>query len=153
MDSISNEQQALLFFFILLSVGWVGTSAFLSMLSGWGHLASRFRCVSKFDGETFRFSGMSMRSGILSASYGNCAFITVGRPGIGISLLFLFRVFHPPLLIPWSDIEAVHREQRWFSLLTAVYIKGFNRRILIRGRAGRKIYEMYNEQFPSAGDV
>lgn len=149
MDLVSNDNYVPALFIAVFSLGWIGLSALLSVMSGWGQLASKFRSNSAIDGEKFRFSSMSIVSGIFPINYGNCVFITVGRSGFALSVLFLFRLFHPPLFISWSEIEAVRPELRWFSSITAVTIKGFNKRIMIRGRAGRKILQSYNAQLPS----
>ena len=52
---------------------------------------------------------MSMRR---MAIYPGCLKFSVAREGLGISMLFLFRVGHPPLLVPWTDITAHKLESR-----------------------------------------
>jgi hypothetical protein len=78
--------------------------------------------------------------------YRNALFVTVGRSGLSLSVLFLFRVLHPPLFIPWSAVEAVRPERFWLVNRTAVYLRGFDKRMLFRGRAGQKILEAFNAQ-------
>jgi hypothetical protein len=151
MESVSNDSYVLAFFIAVFLLGWIGVAAFLSVMSGWDRLASRFRSGAKTEGEKFRFSSISIASGIFPINYGHSVLITVGRSGLGISLLLLFRLFHPPLLIPWSEIEAVRPEKRLLAMITAVSIKGFDKRILVRGRAGRKIMETYST--PSSSDA
>ena len=48
-------------------------------------------------------------------NYGNCLTVGAGYQGLYLSVLFLFRSGHPPLLIPWSDISVRTEKGRWFS--------------------------------------
>lgn len=45
--------------------------------------------------------------------YGNCLHLGVTDRGLLLSVLFLFRAGHPPLLIPWDDIS-VEQYRSWF---------------------------------------
>ncbi len=42
---------------------------------------------------------------IMPASYKACITLIVNEEGIGFSVLWPFRVGHPPLYIPWSDVN------------------------------------------------
>ena len=89
---------------------------------------------------------MSLGSGLFPVNYGNCLFVTVGHLGLALSVLFMFRILHPPLLIPWSAIEAVRPEKFWFMTRIAVYVRGLNKRLLFPRRVGKKILETFNSQ-------
>ena len=64
--------------------------------------------------------------------------------GFGLSVIFLFRLLHPPLLIPWSAVESTQRERSWLVNHVAVKIRDFDKRLFFRGDAGKKILETYN---------
>ena len=146
MESFLNESYAAVWFPAVFALAWVGATVLLSVMSGWHQLASRFRATSPIEGERCRFASLSLGTGAFPMSYRNCIFVTVGRSGFVMSVLFLYRMFHPPIYVPWSAVETVHPEQRWFLMCTAVYIRGFEKRLLFRGRAGRKILEMFQVQ-------
>lgn len=146
MESFLNESNAAVWFPVAFVLAWVGATVLLSLMSGWHQLASRLRATSPIEGERYRFSSLSLGTGAFPMSYRNCIFVTVGRSGFVLSVLFLYRVFHPPIYVPWSAVERVHPQQRWFLMCTAVYIQGFDKRLLFRGRAGRKILETFQAQ-------
>jgi hypothetical protein len=91
---------------LLLTAAVVGAillcavAAASSVLSGWGRLAQRFRAPEQ--PEVTRFGRWRTR---VSGPY---LLLTVGagRLGLYLALPVWFRLFHPPLLIPWSDIRA-----------------------------------------------
>ncbi len=43
------------------------------------------------------------------ANYNNCLTIGADPSGLYLTLLFLFRIGHPPLFIPWSEISFRNR--------------------------------------------
>ena len=133
-------------FLLLFVVAWLGACGMLSLMGGWHRLATRFRSASDINGEKYRFASMSLGSGLFPVRYRNTLFVTVGRSGMALSVLFLFRVLHPPLFIPWSAVETVRPEMSWLTKQTAVYVRGFHKRLLFRGRAGKKILETFNAQ-------
>jgi hypothetical protein len=47
------------------------------------------------------------------ANYNNCVTIGANFQGIHLSVLFLFRVGHPPIFIPWEDVTVKPRPRRW----------------------------------------
>ena len=53
-----------------------------------------------------------------ATNYGNCVTVKTNSLGLGLSVLWLLRPGHPPLLIPWADIT-IHRvrRSRFFSSL------------------------------------
>lgn len=128
-------------FFIVL---WFAVTLLLSFMGGWHELASRFEAPFPIEGETFRFTSMALGSGLFPVRYGNCVFVTVGHSGLYISVLFLFRFQHPPLLIPWSAIETVQPERFWARPFTAVRIRGFDKRLLFPERVGGKLMQRFD---------
>lgn len=93
----------------------------LSMFSGWFALARKFRCENEFDGQKFRFCSAYMR---FFCHYGSVLTFGTNSTGLYISIFPVFRVGHPPLLIPWSEIEVLQGE-------TGII---FKRRKLLLGR-------------------
>jgi hypothetical protein len=120
-------------------------------MGGWHRLATRFRSAAAINGEERRFASMTLGSGFFPARYRNTLFLTVARSGIGLSVLFLLRLLHPPLFIPWAEVEPVVRERSWMKNHVAVSLRGFDKRLLFRGQAGKKILETYNPNTPPGG--
>jgi len=83
-------------------------------LGGWSKLAGRFRAAEEPEGEIF-----SMQSGRFRfMNYNSVLKIIPANRGLYLSVFFLFRPFHPPLLVPWEAIRNV----RWKSVLFFKYV-------------------------------
>ena len=146
MDPAPNMSGSIEWLLPLFVVTWAFACALLSIVGGWRRLALKFPASSAIDGEKYRFASMSLVSGHFPVRYNNSLFVTVGRSGLALSVLFLLRVMHPPLFIPWSAVETVRPERFWLVGGTAVHLRGFNKRLLFRGRAGKEILEAFNAQ-------
>ena len=144
MDPAQDISGILAWFLPLFVLVWAGTCTMLSFMGGWHRLAARFPASSDIEGEKYRFASMSLSSGHFPVRYNNSLSVTVGRSGLVLSVLFLLRVMPPPLFIPWSAVETVRPERFWLVSGTAVYLRGFDKRLLFRGRAGKKIFEAFN---------
>jgi hypothetical protein len=87
-----------------------------SYWSGWRRLAVPYGYQGKFSARqrwTFVTGKMGMRVSepllkIQSPlfSFRSCLTISVNETGMHLSLFPLFRLFHPPIFIPWSHISA-----------------------------------------------
>lgn len=87
-------------FFAIL---WCSVSFFLATLGGWRLLAEAYRLQDRFDGSRWRFASARMRWGV---NYNGCLTFGANEHGLYLAALFLFRLGHPPLFIPWSDLRA-----------------------------------------------
>ncbi len=134
------EPQWFLPFFVFL---WVCIAVLLATLGGWAGLAQWYRAVQPLEGQRFRFVSGSMGASAFPVSYGGCLFVTVGEAGFGLSVLFLFRLFSPPLFIPWSAVESVQEKRFLFSRYTAIRLRGRWPTISFRGAAGEEISRVY----------
>ena len=81
---------------------WVGVSLMISKM-GWSRLAQQFETDALPTGRRLRIGSGSV--GL--ASYKNVLRGHAEPDGLRLSVLFLFRVGHPPLLIPWDAIHDV----------------------------------------------
>jgi hypothetical protein len=87
---------------------WVFVCFIIGLVSGWRLLSKRFSCPKGlFHGQTWSFRRARMR---LLANYGNCLNFGADESGLYMSIFPIFRVGHPPLLIPWSEITVVPGE-------------------------------------------
>ena len=100
MQSWAN-QHPVLFVLAVLLFTWLAVSLVVSYTGGWYSLARSFRTDSTFTGMKWRGESGWMR-GI--GQYHNCLVIGASPEGLFLSVFFPFRIAHPPLLIPWSEV-------------------------------------------------
>jgi hypothetical protein len=85
----------------------------LSKIGGWNTLATRYRMDRPFQGSLWRnqfgFLGSTRYNGALT--------VGSGMEGLYLAVFFLFRPFHPPLLIPWGEVALGGRKQTLFGHL------------------------------------
>ena len=98
---------------IVAMVAFAGVSIFIGSFmagaGGWRAAAGRFPARNPAPPATarFRFVSLRMSGGVLgTAAYQNVVILELSDRGIGLSLLTPFRLFHPPMLIPWNAIES-----------------------------------------------
>ena len=98
--------------FPFLFVGmWCLILRFLSSASGWSRLATRFHLQGSFDGKRHHFQSANM-NGVNFKS----ALVIGARPnGLYLAPVMFFRLFHPPLVIPWSEIHAEPVKKWWYT--------------------------------------
>jgi len=96
---------AYIVFFLIL---WIGVCKLISATGGWRILARDYRANSLFDGKKLWLKSVGMRSW---TNYSNCITVGANKYGLYLSVLPIFRIGHPPLFFPWTDIstEAVTR--------------------------------------------
>lgn len=87
---------------------WGSLSILIAKLSGWARLARQYRNDARRDGIRFYFQSAGMR---FWTNYGGCLTIGVQRTGLYLAVWFLFRLGHPPLVIPWHDITMTERKK------------------------------------------
>jgi hypothetical protein len=80
---------------------WVGVSALLSRLSGWSALAERYPAADEPEGERVVWTSAQLGG----VSFRSCLNATLAASGLYLVPARLFRLFMPPILIPWSDIR------------------------------------------------
>lgn len=72
---------------------------------GWRALAKRYPELSatSLEEERYRFTSVRTGGGLLgTATYNGCVTVGVSTQGISLALRAPFRLFHPPLFIPWE---------------------------------------------------
>lgn len=79
-------------------------------MTGWHRLAERFSLEGDFPAERWRFKSATARYG---SNYNNCLTIAANPMGFYMAMLLGFRVGHPPLFIPWTEI-AISRKRVLF---------------------------------------
>jgi hypothetical protein len=93
---------------------WCAVCFFISFITGWFALAQRFRKHSEPYGEVRRagpfFYTIYMR---FWSHYGSVVSAIAATDALYLSVLFPFRIGHPPLRVPWDEIK-FGRTRRFF---------------------------------------
>jgi hypothetical protein len=102
------SSQPWIFPVLFLAFMFIGIPFISSLFDGWSILAREFQCSAKPTGET-RKSGywtgaMYLRNGW--SDYRKSLILVAAEDGLYLSMRFSFALFHPPLRIPWNEIEA-----------------------------------------------
>jgi hypothetical protein len=90
---------------------WCAVSVYIAFMGGWRQLAKHYRANNPFLGKKFYFQSASMKG---MTNYNKVLTIGVNREGLFISALFIFRLGHPPLLIPWPEITFKEKEGNFY---------------------------------------
>ena len=94
-------------FIVFFSALWSFISFISSRLWGWYEVSKHYTGEIPDREINDQFSWRSGRFGW--GGYSSVLTFTVSDYDLGISVLFLYRVGHPPLKIPWNEISAVEK--------------------------------------------
>ena len=99
-------------FLVVFPAFWCGV-VWLIGATGWRRLAERYPAALRPEATEHRVaSATSARIGL--ANYNGVLHVGVSPEGLHLSVMSIFRVGHPPLLIPWNEIEASPPHREWF---------------------------------------
>jgi hypothetical protein len=91
---------------IFFAILWCVGCYFASFVAGWYSLSKRFRAQAEPYGEMKTagpfFYTVYMR---FWGHYSSVIRMTAAADALYVSVIFLFRIGHPPLRIPWNDIQ------------------------------------------------
>lgn len=91
---------------------------FILSKKGWSDLASEYQLDNSFEGE---------RAGVISVAingvnYNNCLLLKYNDEGFYLRPIFIFRLFHKPLFIPWKAIRDIRDKKVLFVQLKELVI-------------------------------
>jgi len=90
--------------FPVLFIGtWFLVAFMISRVGGWTTLAEHYRSDQPFSGTLIRFQAAQLRYG---TNYNGCLNFGVNSESLYMAPMAFFRMFHSPLLVPWSEITA-----------------------------------------------
>src|SRR5262249_35481382 len=104
-EKFLQDNFAVVFFALLALVSFS-----ISLIGGWLQLSRDYRADRDFIGSRWWFQSAVLRFG---AGYRSCLIVGANTSGIRFSVLLPFRIAHPPLFLPWSDLT-ISRERSWF---------------------------------------
>lgn len=135
MNEILDPDNPLQFIIGFTSI-WIIVSALISYLGGWWLLSQYYQSRPSNIRKKWFFQTAAMR---FMTGYGNCLNIGVTDQGLSLSVLFIFRFGHPPLLIPWEDIR-VEKFNSWMMKgVKLTFNKVPNVPLILRKRLARNI--------------
>lgn len=106
-------------FLLIFVVGFFCLTSFLSsVFCGWHALARRFRTESEPYGAT-KSAGPFFYT-VYTRFWSHYSFIirmTAAEDGLYLSVLFPLRVGHPPLRIPWNEVQISRVKRFWRPLI------------------------------------
>jgi hypothetical protein len=102
---------AVVLFALFFVTVWCAALFAVSRVSGWALLANRFRTDSPFPGRTWTWQSARLRWG---SNYNNCLTLGSDPSGLYLSMMFIFRIASPALLIPWTEVTVWRRRQFLF---------------------------------------
>jgi hypothetical protein len=103
------------YFPIYLAALWTLISYAVSWIGGWSVLAKQFRTDENFADRMCRWFYATMRWG---THYNGALKAGANVVGLYIAPVLLFRIAHPPLFIPWSEIKV--GPSRWFDFYLGI---------------------------------
>lgn len=124
---------------------WAAISSLIAAMSGWRRLAQSYRLTSPFNGQQWRFCNGYMR---WSTNYNGCLTIGADMRGLYLAVLFLFRYGHPPLFVPWADVQVAASEGRFFSYLEFSFRRAPGVVLRVHQRLGREVLAAGKHSFP-----
>ena len=96
-------------YIVLFAASWIAGTFLISRVSGWGALASRYRTERDLPQHRRWLQSARMRAGI---GYNNILTFGSDAEGLYLRIPWLFAIGHPPLFLPWTEIQA-EESKRW----------------------------------------
>jgi hypothetical protein len=106
------------YFFPFFFIGMWTLVTYVISKMGWTNLVDKYLFQDQFIGQ---------RIGIISASinnsnYKNSLILKYNQDGIYLRPVILFRLFHKPILIPWTEIKEVRTKKILFTTLKELIV-------------------------------
>jgi hypothetical protein len=138
-----NEPQPLPLWFLplfpVLFLGmWMLVLGLLAELGGWRELGQLYPAPRGMKPKAIRSFGMTsadLRRGWfpLPVNYGNMIAVVVAAEGLHLRVWKIFAFRHPPLLIPWTQVERFESGRMLFWRTLTLTPRGTNTRIRLYG--------------------
>ena len=126
---------------LLLIVGfgaaaWSLTCAGLAYFAGWRSLAQEYPASSPFRGRRFHFCSAQFAGWV---GYNGSFTPGADRTGLFIAVWPVFRLFHPPMLVPWSEIQVSVEKGRWLTVVLLTFARVPSARVRITLRLAKRL--------------
>ena len=135
--------------FVLAGVGvWIGIGLLISRVGGWAALAIVYGYSGEFRGDCLRLQSARMRWG---TNYGSCLVVGANPLGLYLSVLFIFRIGHPPLFIPRREISMSQQKGRWFNSVVLRFRRAPSIPLQVSEQLGRWLADHAGISWPGQG--
>ena|SRR5438270_636050 len=91
---------------------------FILSKKGWTDLAREYQFEDLFEGERVGITSLVING----VNYNNCLLLKYNDQGFYLRPIFIFRLFHKPILIPWKDVKHVREKKIVFVKLKELVI-------------------------------
>lgn len=145
---ISPHAAVAMLVFVAISI-FVGAA--LAGAGGWRALAERYPVpvAASSEEQRYRFTSIRTAGGLLgTATYNSCVTVGVGYRGFSLTLWAPFRLFHPPLFIPWEAVENCRSIEHYWGKWTQVTVRDGGS-LTVTGRAAAAISRHAVERDPA----
>jgi hypothetical protein len=117
-------------------VAWSLTCAVLAHFAGWRALAREYPASSPFRGRRFHFCSAQFAAWV---GYNGSFTPGADRTGLFVAVWPIFRICHPPLLVPWSEIQVSVEKSRWFTVVLITFARVPSARVRITLRLAKRL--------------
>ena len=98
------------YLFFLIFVSGIVLMLYFFSKRGWADLAAQYRYPAAFFGKRIGI----VTAGINGVSYNGCLLMKTNEEGIWMRPVLFIRLFHPAILIPWSELKEVREKKHFF---------------------------------------
>lgn len=112
------KQYFLVVFPLFFAGMWLFSMYWMALASGWRLLAKRFRAQGEFPGQKWKMQSAHMR---WLTGFNGCLTVGADKAGLFMVPFVLFRIWHPALFIPWTEITA--REKTVFLFFNMIELR------------------------------
>ncbi len=122
-------------FIVSFAALWSLVVVIISLAGGWSRLAGYYRATGPFMGQRWAWQtgwlGWARYRGILT--------IGADASGVYLEVMPLFRIMHPALFIPWSDITVEERTTFLFPTVVLLFAQVPGVRLSLFKSTGEKV--------------
>ena len=127
---------------------WAAISSLIAAFSGWRRLAQVYSLTTPFNGQQWRFRSARMR---WSTNYNGCLTIGANVRGLYLGVLLVFRIGHPPVFVPWSEVQMTVHKARVFRYLDFTFARAPGVVVGVDERVARNILQAGRRSLPDEG--
>ena len=128
---------------------WAAISSLIAAVSGWRRLGQAYPLTTPFNGQRWRFRSARMR---WMTNYNGCLTIGANVRGLHLGVLCVFRIGHPPVFVPWSEVQMTVHQARVFRYLDFTFARAPGVVVGVDERLARNILQAGRRSPPAEGD-
>jgi len=118
---------------VALVLLWLGVTLALSHVGGWSVLAESYPARPQPAVTDLGTASLMLDRGFMVVKYNRSVHLTLSPEGLGMETYGLFHRGHPPVLIPWAEVESCERQRLLFGEAVALTLRSHKVNILING--------------------